>query len=185
MAAVTIGLPPGPGKRIGSAATGVNRTQEANGAAMDAMSEEGSPARERVGWQELGRWAAPWLAGALLMAAALLGLFTASRARDAGAYAMGFATAGLALLGLAWLVRRACDSETRLAALPVLVEDAAALIVLVALLAALAVLGLVLAARAREPMLETTGYALFSFGLVFIFWNLKHYFDAREHRPPG
>ncbi len=152
---------------------------------MDAMRETPPLARERVGWQEVGRWAAPWITGALLVAVALIGLFTASRAAEGGAYIMGFATAGLALLALAWLVKRACDGETRLAGLPVLVDDAVALVIVVALLAALAVLGLLLAARAREAVVETTGYALFAFGLVFIFWNLKHYFDAREQRPPG
>jgi hypothetical protein len=152
---------------------------------MDAMREHGLVARERIGWQEVGRWAAPWITGALLMAVALLGLFTASRAGDAGAYLLGFSAAGLALLALAWLVKRACDGEPRPAALPVLVEDAAALVILIVVLAALAVLGLLLAARAREATVETTGYALFASGIGFIFWNLKHYFDARERRPPG
>ncbi|MGO8919567.1 MAG: hypothetical protein ACLQJR_27010 [Stellaceae bacterium] len=152
---------------------------------MDALREEETLAREQVGWRELGRWVAPWIAGAVLVAAALLGLFTASRARDADAYAMGFVTAGLALLALAVQVRHACDGGALRAALPVVVEDATALIILVALLAALAVFGLLLAARAGEVRLEVTGYALFGFGLVFIFWNLKHYFDARERRPRG
>jgi hypothetical protein len=148
------------------------------------MTEEENRARERVGWDQVGRWAAPWIVGALLVAAALLGFFTASRARDAAAYAEGFVTAGLALLALAWLAKRAADGVALRAPPPVPIENGTALAIVIALLAALAVLGLLLAARAGEVMLEATGYALFAFSLVFIFWNLKHYFDARERRRP-
>lgn len=150
---------------------------------MRVMTAGREPGGERVGWGDLARWLAPWLLGALLALAALLGLFAASRAPDDGAYALGFATAGLALVALAWLVKRACDGRP-LAAPPVLVEDATALAILEALLAALAVFGLLLAAHAGDATVEATGYALFGFGLVFAFWNLKHYFDVREQRPP-
>lgn len=61
------------------------------------------------------------------------------------------------------------------AGLPVLVEDAAALVVLIFLLAALAIAGLLLAARSSTGLLQAVGYAL-----VFIAWNLKHYFDRQE-----
>ncbi len=149
------------------------------------MTAERNVARERVGWDELGRWVAPWLLGAALAAVALLGLLAASRARDDGTYALGFVTAGLAVLALAWQVKSACDGAAPRGMPPLLVEDAATLVVLVAVLAALAVIGLLLAARSREATLEAAGYALFGSGLVFIGWNLKHYFDVQERRPRG
>lgn len=152
---------------------------------MDAMQDDGTARAERVGLGELWRWAAPWALGALLVLAALLGFFAASRARDDGDYAMGFVTAGLALLVLAWRIKRASDGAAPLAPLPVLVDDAAALVILIALLAALAIAGLLLAARSGESELEATGYGLFGFSLVFIFWNLKHYFDGRDRGAPG
>jgi hypothetical protein len=151
---------------------------------MDRMSADGNAARERVGWSELGRWLAPWLLGGLLAAIAVLGLLAASRAQDEGIYALGFATAGLALLALSWEVKSACDGGT--AGLPpLLVEDGATLVVLVAVLAVLAVCGLLLAARSREAAIEVAGYALFGAGLLFAGFNLKHYFDWRERHPPG
>jgi hypothetical protein len=140
--------------------------------------------RERVGWDELMRWVAPWLLGAALVAVALAGLFTASRARSDATYTLGFVTAGLALVALAWQVKCACDGRAY-GLPPLLVDDAATLVVLVALLAAEAVAGLMLAARSREVVLQITGYALFGFGLVFIFWNMKHFFDAQERPPRG
>jgi hypothetical protein len=149
------------------------------------MVAERNAARERVGWDELGCWVAPWLLGAALAAVALLGLLAASRARDDGTYALGFVTAGLAVLALAWQVKRACDGAASRGLPPLLVEDGASLVVLVAVLAALATIGLLLAARAGEAILAAAGYALFGSGLVFIFWNLKHYFDAQERGPQG
>jgi hypothetical protein len=141
------------------------------------MSHEPS-SRDRVAFDELWRWVAPWLAGAFLVLAALLGLFTASRAQTDGSYVIGFVTAGLALLMLAWRLKRALDGDRVPAS--VLVDDATALVVVIALLAVLAVGGLLLAARSDEAVPEAVGYALFGFALVFIFANLKHYFDARE-----
>jgi hypothetical protein len=152
---------------------------------MRGMRDESNAARERVAWREVGRWLAPWLLGLLLMAVALLGLLAASRAEDDGAYAMGFITAGLALLALGWQVKSAFDAPTATGVPPLLVEDGASLVVLVALLAVLAVAGLLLAARSGEATLEAAGYALFGSGLIFIFWNLKHYFDWHERHPPG
>jgi small-conductance mechanosensitive channel len=135
---------------------------------------------EHVGWDDLMRWVAPWLLGAALAAAGLAGLFAASRARGEATGTLGFVTAGMALLALAWQVKRACDGRAAYGLAPLLVDDATSLVVLVALLAAEAVVGLVLAARAAQAALQTTGYALFGFGLVFIFWNVKHFFDAQE-----
>ena len=54
-----------------------------------------------VGLHELYRWFAPWVSGLLLVIAALLGLFTASAAQDAGSFDAGFVTFGLAIFALA------------------------------------------------------------------------------------
>lgn len=149
------------------------------------MQHEGSLPPDRVAPGELWRWAAPWLLGALLVVVALLGLFTASRAQDEGAYAVGFVTAGLAVLALAWRIRRAFDGAAPRTPLPVLVDEPVALAIVVVALAVLAVVGLLLAARSNEAVVAAVGYALFGFSLVFLFWNLKHYFDGRERRPQG
>lgn len=135
---------------------------------------------ERVGIGELWRWAAPWVLGALLVLAALLGLFGASRAQDSGGYVMGLVTAGLSVLVLAWRVKRAADGASSLATVPVLVDDATALVILVGLLTALAIAGLLFAAHAGDGTVAAMGYGLFGFSLLFIFWNLKHYFDGRD-----
>lgn len=143
---------------------------------QDDVMEHG----ERVGLGELWRWLAPWLLGALLVLAALLGCFAASRAPDEGGYVMGLVTAGLALLVLAWRVKRAADGAGSLATLPVLVDEATALVVLVGLLTLLAIAGLLFAAHASDGTVEAMGYALFGFSLFFAFWNLKHYFDRSD-----
>lgn len=144
------------------------------------MKDDGTPLRQPVGLDLLWRWTAPWLAGVLLAGASLLGLFTASRAEDGASYEIGLITAALALLALAWLIKRHFDGASAAAGLPVLVEDAAALVVLIFLLAALAIAGLLLAARSSTDLLQAVGYALFGYALVFIGWNLKHYFDRQE-----
>lgn len=144
---------------------------------MEPM-QEGPLPRDRVGFDAVWRWTAPWLFGALLVAAALLGLFAASRAQDDGSYAIGFATAGLSLLLLAWRIKSILDGGP--AAVSLLVEDSTALVVLILLLAALAVAGLFLAARSAAILPEAAGYALFVVALAFIFANLKHYFDRRD-----
>jgi CDP-diglyceride synthetase len=140
-----------------------------------------SPGGDRVAIGEVGRWLAPWLLGAFLVLAMLLGLFTASRAEDDASYALGFVTAGLALLVLAWRIRRVADGRNAVA--PVLVDDPTALVIAIALLAVLAIAGLWLAARSGVVTVEAVGYALFGFCLAFIFANLKHYFDRREGGP--
>jgi hypothetical protein len=143
-----------------------------------AMQHQDTAPAERVGLGEVWRWLAPWLLGGFLAAAVFLGFYAASRAQDDGTYILGFVTAGLAFLMLAWRVKLALDGRGSVA--PVLVDDASALVIVIALLAVLAVGGLVLTARGGASVLEAVGYALFGFCLAFIFGNLKHYFDARE-----
>jgi len=111
------------------------------------------------------QWFAPWLVGAALCLAFLLGLWMASRAADAATTILGFALAGLALVALVPTI---------------FVETAEGLAVLVTLLGGLAVGGLILAARSPSPSLESTGYALFFIALGLIFWNMKHHFDRRD-----
>ena len=142
---------------------------------------ETSAVRERVPIREVGQWLAPWLVAALLIVAAILGLYTASHARDSGSYDIGFITAALAVILLALRLRAALRAGPS-APMSLLVDDPTALVVLVALLSGLAVAGLVLAARSGEDLPEAVGYALFGFSLLFICWNLKHYFDRRESR---
>ena len=148
-----------------------------------ASSHEVADHSNRVGLGEVWQWLAPWLLGAVLAAVALLGFFTASRAADEGSYIIGFVTAGLALLMLAWRIRLAGRGAAM--PLPLLVEDPTALLLLVAALTVLAVIGLLLAARGGDPVVAAVGYALFGSSLLFIFWNLKHYFDRRDHRERG
>jgi CDP-diglyceride synthetase len=140
--------------------------------------DQTSPAGDRIPIGELWRWLAPWLLGAFLIGAALLGLLTASRAQDDATYLLGFITAGVALLMLVWRVKTAIEGGGAVA--PVLVDDPAALVIAIGLLAALAVGGLLLAARSGAAAPEAVGYGLFGFCLVFIFANLKHYFDGRD-----
>ncbi len=147
---------------------------------MTSSHEAADRSDNRVGLGEVWQWVAPWLLGAVLSAVALLGFFTASRAADEGSYVIGFVTAGLALLMLAWRIRLAGRGAA--VPLPLLVEDPAALLLLVAALAVLAIIGLLLAARGGDPVVAAVGYALFGSSLLFTCWNLKHYFDSREHR---
>lgn len=127
----------------------------------------------RVSAAEILRWLAPWLFGAALVAAFLLGLIMASAASNSGDRALGYATAGLALLALAWDIKASFDGRR----LSLWVETAEALLVLIVLLGALAIAGLILAARAESFALQSTGYALFIVALALAFLNLKHYFD--------
>ena len=135
----------------------------------------------RMPLREIWQWIAPWLLGVLLGCASLLGFFTASGAPGADTYVIGFTTAGLALLALIWLVKRACDRSTPDLPLDILVDRSESLLLLIAVLSAAAVGGLFLAAKARGAA-ESAGYALFVVCLIVIGWNLKHYYDQAKPR---
>jgi len=141
----------------------------------------------RAPLREILAWMVPWLVGALLAFSALFGFFTASGAEDNGTYAAGFVTAGLSLVALGWCVKRYFDRRAEDFAqsidVVILVEQTDSLLVLIALLVALGIGGLFLCAYA-EGAASNAGFALFVVSLIFIFWNLKHYFDMRERRPP-
>ena len=134
----------------------------------------------RVPWSEVSRWIAPWLLAALLVIACLGGLWCASAAADAGTYAVGLAGAVLAFAALVWQLRLALGNEPLRLTERLLVHNLDSLVVLIALLVVLALGGLVLAARGPSAATSGAGYGLCLFAVVFIFANLKHYFDRHE-----
>lgn len=134
----------------------------------------------RVAFSDVARWFAPWILAGVLVLVFAGGLWCASAATDDGTYASGLVTALLALLALIWELRAALDSGLGDIPSRLLVDDDTSLVVLVALLVVLAVGGLLLAARSPNVAASGAGYGLFVFGLVFIFANLKHYFDRRD-----
>jgi hypothetical protein len=130
-----------------------------------------------VPWEVLRAWFAPWLIAIFLGAAFVLGLWSASAASDSDTATMGYAIAALALIAAAWDINMALEARP----LPsLLVDTAEALVLLVAFLCVLAVAGLIAAARSDSLAVESGGYALFVLSLVFIFWNMKHYYDRNE-----
>ena len=135
----------------------------------------------RVPLRDIWNWIAPWLSGALLGCASLLGFFTASGARGADTYAAGLFTAGLALVALIWLVKWACDRPVHDFPFDILVERSESLLLLVALLIAIGIGGLFLAADTHGAA-RSAGYALFVVCLIFIGWNLKHHYDRIDSR---
>ncbi|MBU6507458.1 MAG: hypothetical protein KGQ82_08160 [Alphaproteobacteria bacterium] len=145
------------------------------------IAEAATRRAQRVPLRGIWIWIAPWLAGALLGGAALLGVFTASGAHDGDTYAVGLFTAGLALVALVWLVKRSVDGPARGWSFDLLVEQPESLLVLIALLAAIGIGGLFLAADTRGAA-ELAGYALFVVCLVLVAWNLKHYYDRTDCR---
>src|SRR5262249_15378301 len=134
-------------------------------------------AAQRVPLSEIWRWIAPWIRGAVLVIVFLLGLIGASGAADDGTYAVGFIAAALALAGLVWQMHAALAGSE----MPSLfVEEPEPLVILSALLAALAVIGIVMAARSDSIAVSGTGYALCALAIIFVFANVKHYFDRQE-----
>src|SRR5579875_1775616 len=131
----------------------------------------------RVPLGEVASWFAPWILAGILAVVLVAGLWCASSATDAGGYAVGLAAAALAFLALLWELATALGRGGSAAFAIWSVEDETSLVVLIVLLAILAVGGLVLAARSDGAAASGAGYGLLVFGLVFIFANLKHYFD--------
>lgn len=135
----------------------------------------------RVPLGDVARWFAPWILAGILVVVIVAGLWCASSAVDDATYAIGIAAAALAFLALLWELVRALGPEGGGGAFAIWsIEDETSLGILIAVLAILAVGGLVLAATVDSAAANGAGYGLFAFGLVFIFANLKHYFDRRE-----
>jgi hypothetical protein len=137
----------------------------------------------RVPLGEIVRWFEPWILAGALVLVFLGGLWCASSAADDGTYAIGLAAAALALAALIWELGAAFRGDVGNVARRLLVDDEEALVVLLALLSALALGGLVFAARAASVAVSGAGYGLCVVAIVFIFANLKHYFDRRDGRP--
>ncbi|HEY3918872.1 MAG TPA: hypothetical protein VGL83_13820 [Stellaceae bacterium] len=135
----------------------------------------------RVALGDIARWFAPWILAGILIMVFIGGLWCASSADDVGTDTVGYIAAVLALAALIWQLGVALSGRPIIAAGDRwLVEDETSIVVLIALLVVMAVIGLVLAARADSVAASGAGYGLCLFGIVFIFANLKHYFDRRE-----
>lgn len=144
-----------------------------------SIADQRSPRLRGVPLREVWRWIAPGVISIVLAFVFFFGLWSASRATDRGTEAVGFATAALALIGLAWTLKAHFDGG-----LPApLVTDAASMVVLAGLLTALAIGGLVLAARGEGVTLPSAGYGMFLVSIGAIYYNLRHYFDCRDRTP--
>jgi hypothetical protein len=146
-----------------------------------ALEETSSLARQNalpqpVPLVQVWRWIAPGVFCVVLMVIVFLGLRSASGAADGGTEAVGFATAGLALIALGWGLKAQFDQ----AQWSPLVSRGDSLVVLSGILAVLAIIGLMVAARGAGVTLTSAGYALFIVSVALICLNLRHYFDCRE-----
>lgn len=146
-----------------------------------ALEETSSLARrdtlpQPVPLAQVWRWIAPGVFCVVLVVIAFLGLWSASGAADGGTEAIGFATAGLALIALGWGLKAQFDQRLW----SPLVSRGDSLVVLSGILTAFAIIGLVVAARGEGVTLTSAGYALFIVSVALIFLNLRHYFDCQE-----
>ncbi len=146
----------------------------------DAHSAAPQDAPRAMSGRDAWHLLAPWLGYVLLAAAAILGLFTASGAPDSATYASGLATFALAVALIALRMNRQLGGREIGFLLPISVESADALIITVALLTLLGVVGAVLAA-AVGGVVYTIGLALFIVCGAVIFFEMKRYFDHRDH----
>ncbi|MGB8183141.1 MAG: hypothetical protein WCF13_12300 [Stellaceae bacterium] len=146
------------------------------GEGLSRITGNASRRRQRVLLRDIWTWVAPWLAGVLLACGTLLGFFTAAGAHGRDTYAAGFFTASLTLIALVWLVKRSCDRPIHGLLIDIRIERPESLLLLLALLAAIGIGGLFLAADAHGAA-KSAGYTLFVVCLLFIAWNLKHYYD--------
>jgi hypothetical protein len=126
-------------------------------------------------WRLVG----PWLGYAFLGAAAVLGLFTASGATDGATYDSGLVATAVALILVAWRMKKQLDGRDIGFLLPVAPADSDTLFVTIALLAVLGVVGGVLAATVGGT-LYGIGLALLIICAAFIFFEIKRYFDRSE-----
>ncbi|MGH7122535.1 MAG: hypothetical protein ACREFP_26690 [Acetobacteraceae bacterium] len=132
-----------------------------------------------VSGAEVWRMVKPWLGYVFLAAAAVLGLFTASRAGDDTTYGAGLALFILAAIVVAWRMRRQLDGREVGFLLAVSVENSDSLLVSIAVLAVLGLVGIGLAA-AVGGTLYGIGLALFVIAAALIFNDIKRYFDHRD-----
>ena len=138
---------------------------------------------QRVPWREIGGWYAPWALAAVLVLVVFGALWMASASADDASYAIGLIGAVLSLAVLFWELDTVMKGRSLVLSSRVVVDDEVSLLVLIALLLIMALGGLILAADGTSVAANGVGYGLALFGVVFIFANLKHYFDAREQGP--
>jgi hypothetical protein len=129
---------------------------------------------------EVWRLIAPWLGYVFLGAAAILGLFTASAASDSPTYDSGLATFAVAGILIVMRMKRQLDGRETGFLLPVTASSGDALVVTIALLAVLGIVGGVLAATVGGSI-YAIGLALFVISAALIFFEIKRYFDRRDH----
>lgn len=140
-------------------------------------------ASRRVALGEIGRWYAPWALAVVLVLIFLGGLWTASAAVDDGGFAVGLIGALLALAGLIWELETGLSGRPFALASSLTVDDEVSLLVLIVVLSVMAIGGLILSADGGSAIASGAGYGLALFSIIFIFANLKHYFDVRDsHR---
>jgi hypothetical protein len=132
-----------------------------------------------VSGTEAWRIVAPWLGYAGLGAAAVLGLFTASGAEDGATYDSGLVAAAVAIILIVWRMKQQLDGREIGFLLPVTPADFDTLAVTIAVLAVLGVVGGILAATVGGTLYDI-GLALLIICAIFIFFEIKRYFDRRE-----
>ncbi|MGH7088777.1 MAG: hypothetical protein ACREFQ_07740, partial [Stellaceae bacterium] len=132
--------------------------------------------------EEVWRLVAPWLGYVFLVAAGILGLFTASAAEDSASYTVGLATFAVAIILIVLRMMRQLDGRETGFLVPVTATDSDTLYVTVAILTVLGLVGAMLAATVGG-MVYAIGMALFFVSILLIFFEIKRYFDRRDHAP--
>lgn len=122
---------------------------------------------------------APWIFYVLLAAAGIIGLFGASFAADSGGQDAGLFCFVLAIALIAWRIHIQTGGSADTNWRRLLVSTAEALFLNVAVLAVLS-LGVLLCTAGAGGRLRADGLAFFVCCVVFIFLNIKNYFDQAE-----
>jgi hypothetical protein len=144
--------------------------------------QENAATAPALGAGAVWRMVAPWLGYAFLAVAAVLGLFTASGAGDRATYASGLATVAIAALLIAWRMKQQFDGVEVGFLLPVSAAGPDTLFVTLVVLGVLGLAGAILAATVGGTVYGI-GIALFIIAALFIFIEIKRYFDRRERGP--
>jgi hypothetical protein len=145
----------------------------------DAMLHQAAGRPVGIPMGEFWRMLVPWLGYVFLAAAGVLGLFTASGGVDEVTYMAGLALFILAIVVIAWRMKRQLDGREVGFLLAVSVDNSDSLFVSMAVLAVLGLAGLGLAATVGGT-LYGVGIALFIVAAALIFNDIKRYFDHRD-----
>lgn len=139
-----------------------------------------APAGARLAW----RWLRPWVGGALLIAAALLGLISASEAETANSslYWGGLALAVLSAAALFLRIKHAFDGIDDGLILDARIENSDTLWIFVPVMIALALAGILIAGATPPGIDHCFGLALFGVATACIFLTLKGYYDSEDRR---